>query len=84
MGKRFRAFESALSGLVSHSYEMKMAHKTERVQVSNDGVKYEDASQWNIDEVVTFFTDNGHRQQAQVFRDQVHFCSCCGRELACC
>ena len=57
--------------LFACSYEMKMAQQTERLTMTQDDTEYEDATHWNIDTVIEFFSKNGHSDHAHVFKDQV-------------
>ncbi|XP_045158773.2 uncharacterized protein LOC123524556 isoform X2 [Mercenaria mercenaria] len=51
-------------------YEMKMSLLGQGVAITEDKTTYTDASNWNVDDVVKFFDENGFREQSQIFRDQ--------------
>lgn len=51
-------------------YEMKMSVLGQGVAITEDNTIYTDASNWNVDDVVSFFDENGFKDQSRVFKDQ--------------
>lgn len=51
---------------------MKMSLLGQSVAITEDHTTYTDASNWSVDDVVDFFTNNGFKEQSKVFKEQVY------------